>query len=53
MKPIRLYFLLTLLLVFAAGQGALADNTWTVQYQTESGKFKISRSGDQIGRAHV
>ena len=53
MKPIRLYLLLTLLLLLAAGQGALADNTWTVQYQTETGKFKISRSGDLSSPEYV
>lgn len=45
MKHCRLYILVTLLALLAAGQtNAWAANTWKVEY--DNGKFKISRSGD-------
>ena len=51
MKPIRLYFLLTLLLVFAAGQDALAQSTFSISdptynSSTQKTTFTITRSGD-------
>ena len=56
MKPIRLYFLLTLLLLLAAGQGALAQSAFaqctfsisdpTYNSSTQKTTFTITRSGD-------
>ena len=45
MKHLKLYILVTLLTLLAAGQTSVwAANTWTVEYV--NGKFKITRSGD-------
>ena len=41
-----LYTIALAIVLLAGGPAAWAANTWTVQYVTSSGKFKITRSGD-------